>query len=319
MSDEEHRLDEAIAWHVRLASGDADETAWLAFTAWLEADDANRAAYDRVEDLDAAIALPAPRQPALLPFRRAAPVMRRGRWVALALLAASLILAVGIAMRMGAPSSTRYATRIGETRTVTLADNSTVTLNTGTTVDVAVTATSRAVTLVRGEALFHVAKDAAHPFIVSAGDRRVRVVGTVFDVLRESGAVTVVVAEGKVAVSQRGARFSEVFLTPGQRVSGREGSPLEAVARVDPARALAWREGYLIYDNVALSGVVDDLNRYFPVPIALADGRVAAHRFSGVLRIDSEEAVLSRIAQFLPVRAERAGASIVLHDARKPD
>jgi transmembrane sensor len=320
MSDDERRLDEAIAWHVRLTSGDdADETAWLAFTAWLEAGDANRTAYDRVEDVEAAIAPATPRQPALLPFRRAAAVTWRGRWAAVALLAASLVLAVGIAMRTGTPSSTRYATRIGETRTLILADNSAVTLNTGTTVEVAVTATSRAVTLVRGEALFHVAKDAAHPFVVSAGDRRIRVVGTIFDVLRDSGAVSVVVAEGKVTVSQRGARFSEVLLTPGQRASGREGSPLETVARVDPARALAWRDGNLIYDNVALSSVVNDLNRYFPVPIALAGPRVAAHRFSGVLRIDNEDAVLSRIAQFLPVRAERTGGSIVLHDARKPD
>jgi transmembrane sensor len=318
MSDDEYRLDEAIAWYVRLNSGDADEAEWLAFAAWLEADDANRAAYDRVEDLDVVIPAVVMPDPVLLRFQPPAPA-RRYVWIAAAaLLAATLLLVIGVTTRTGQPSATRYATETGETKAVALADGSTVTLNTRTAIDVAVTRDSRAVTIEDGEALFHVAKDSSHPFVVTAGDRSIRVVGTLFDVLRDSGTVTVVVAEGKVAVSQRGGS-SEVDLTPGQRATGREGSALETVEPVNVARALAWREGYLIYDGVPLAGVVKDLNRYFPVHISLADSSVAGRRFSGVLKIDNESAVLSRIAQFLPVRAEQTKAGIVLRDAAKPD
>jgi transmembrane sensor len=321
MSNEEQRLDEAIAWHVRLNSGDADEALWFAFTTWLELDAANRMAYDRVEDLDAGIDPVIGREPALLQFQRTLPATRH-RWIAAAaLLAASLLLAIGVATRTYLPAPVQYATRIGETKTVNLPDGSIVTLNTGTTIVVAISNGSRAVTLERGEALFRVAKDAAHPFVVTVGDRSIRVVGTLFDVLRDAGTVTVVVAEGRVAVSRRGAdsEVTEVQLAPGQRATGREGSPVETLEKVDAARALAWRDGYLIYDNAPLSGVVKDLNRYFPVPIALADGSVAAHRFSGVLRIDSENAVLARIAQFLPVHVQYVRGGIVLHDTRKPD
>lgn len=321
MSSDEHRLDEAIAWHVRLNSGDADEAVWLAFTAWLEEEAANRMAYDRVEELDAGIDPVIGREPALLRFQRTMPAKRHHWIAAAALLAASLLLAIGIATRTYLPATVQYATRIGETKTVNLADGSIVTLNTGTTIIVAMGNGSRAVTLERGEALFHVAKDAAHPFVVTVGDRSIRVVGTVFDVLRDAGTITVVVAEGRVAVSQRGADpgITEVQLGPGQRATGREGSPLETLEHVDAARALAWRDGYLIYDNAPLSGVVNDLNRYFPVPIALADGTVAARHFSGVLRIDNENAVLARIAQFLPVHVQYVRGGIVLHDTRKPD
>src|ERR1041385_8247092 len=47
------KLDQAIVWHVRLNSEQADERTWIAFSAWLQADDDNRAAFDRVEDLSA--------------------------------------------------------------------------------------------------------------------------------------------------------------------------------------------------------------------------------------------------------------------------
>ena len=45
--------DEAIAWHVRLQAGGAED--WDAFMAWLEADPARSAAYDEVKFADAAI------------------------------------------------------------------------------------------------------------------------------------------------------------------------------------------------------------------------------------------------------------------------
>ena len=319
MSDDAQRLDDAIAWHVRLNSGDANEATWARFTAWLEADEANLAAYDRVEDLDAQIDSAIVVEPAPIEFRRTSRGRRLGWAAAATLLAASLL--IGIATRTSQPSTVQYATPVGETKTVTLADRSTVTLNTDTRIDVALHGGTRGVTLLHGEALFHVAKDTTHPFIVTAGDRAVRVVGTVFDVLRDAGVVTVVVAEGNVAVSQRaaGEKSTEIHLTSGQRAIGREGSTHEIVEHVNSARALAWREGYLIYDNTPLSSVVNDLNRYFAIHIALADSGVAIRRFSGVLRIDNESAVLARIAQFLHLRAERTDDGIVLREAPMPD
>lgn len=319
MSDGEPRLDEAIAWHVRMSAGDADEAAWRAFTAWLEADTANRAAYDRVEDFDAEIDPQAAAQATVVSFRRPAPATRRNWIAAGGLVAASLLVVAGAAAWLDRIPSTQYATGIGETKMVTLADGSVVTLNTDTVIDTAVSRRTRNVTLERGEALFEVAKDKAHPFIVTVGDRHVRVVGTVFDVTRDKSEIAVVVAEGKVTVSQSGAQSPEVLLTPGQRVAGYEGQKLSAVETVNAARALAWRQGYLIYDNASLSSVVSDLNRYFTVPVSLADDGVARRRFSGVLKIDGESAMLNRIAQFLPVRIEQANGQIVLHDSHKPD
>ena len=77
-----------------------------------------------------------------------------------------------------------YATAVGETREVKLADGSIITLNTGTRVGVTYSPGAREVWLEYGEATFTVAPQPERPFNVSAGRRQFQAVGTRFN-LRE--------------------------------------------------------------------------------------------------------------------------------------
>src|SRR5690606_27077091 len=52
----------------------------------------------------------------------------------------------------------------------------------------------------KGQAFFRVAKDRRYPFVVSAAGRTVTALGTAFDVRVDSGALKVVLVEGKVRV-----------------------------------------------------------------------------------------------------------------------
>ena len=289
-------LDEAIAWHLRL--GDADERVWAEFGAWLEASPANRLAFDRVEDFDAELDnedfSEFPDTPDFVnPLRRFAPWIIAGAGIA-----ASFVLAFVFLNR--APAQVEYATAIGQARTIALADGTRIDLNTATTL---LAGPTRRVTLEKGEVLFHVAKDASHPFIVTVGDSHVRVIGTVFDVLDDDNRLTVAVAEGRVGVSSRGSS-GEIRLLPGDRLVRSETTGATSIEKVDPEQALAWRRGYLIYRDAPLSEVARDLNRYFPVPISL-DDKAASQHFTGVLKIDTQDAMLGRIARFLPVRVDR--------------
>ena len=81
-----------------------------------------------------------------------------------------------------------YETRRGEMRVVTLADGSTVSLNTKSRMKVIYSAERRLIRLDEGEALFDVAKDALRPFVVRAGDTDVAAIGTSFVVQRLTGA-----------------------------------------------------------------------------------------------------------------------------------
>ncbi|HEY2070155.1 MAG TPA: FecR domain-containing protein [Rhizomicrobium sp.] len=322
MSDAQDKLDEAIAWHVRLNSGEADAKAWDGFTTWLEADDANRAAFDRVEELDgtlSALASELKTGETLSQFGRT-PVRGSRRAIFAMGVFAALVLAIGVAYvaRDRQPGAVEYATRLGETKSVRLADGTAVDLAAGTRL----TVSERHVVLLQGEALFRVTPDPAHPFTVTVGDREVRDIGTVFDIQRYGHDVAVVVAEGEVDVRQHlGAQTgTDVHLRSGAKLTCQDGDKAVTVARVDPARALAWRDGYLVYENAALSEVVRDLNRHYPEQIAMADPSVAELKFSGVLKMDREDAVLERISRFLPVRVGRqSGGGFVLRGKAKGD
>ncbi|MEM7584701.1 MAG: FecR domain-containing protein, partial [Acidobacteriota bacterium] len=98
-----------------------------------------------------------------------------------------------------------YETVSGEQRIVDLADGSRLHLNVMTRLEVALGSEVRDVRLVRGQAFFEVAPDAARPFIVTAGDKEITVVGTKFDVLLQGGDTRVTVIEGQVAVTSLGA------------------------------------------------------------------------------------------------------------------
>lgn len=324
------RLDEAVAWHVRLNSDQADERTWLAFTSWLESDGANRTAFDEVEDftggLESSVAM-ARGSTSLASIGSARFHVRSllrspyGLAAAAMALAAAALLFVFLPLEPRQSASVPYSTRTGETRSVALPDGTVVDLNTGTTISVRVGGSERHVALDRGQALFHVAKDSRHPFDVSVGSRVIRVVGTVFDVLRNEGTITVTVAEGKVGFFQPDAQADRgLMLVAGDQVALAEATGKATLRRVDPSVALAWRSGYLVYQNAPLAMIVSDLNRYFARRVAIGDGGAAGQRFSGVLRMDREDAVLRRLSRLLPIEAEyRADGGIVLRTPKHRD
>jgi transmembrane sensor len=126
-----------------------------------------------------------------------APRFRRPFFAAAAVALAAVI---GTAVWWQAHRYPLFSTDIGERRSITLADGSTVDLNARSRLRVEFSKSERRVELLDGQALFQVAKDKARPFIVHSGDATVRAVGTQFDVYRKDSGTTITVLEGRVAV-----------------------------------------------------------------------------------------------------------------------
>jgi transmembrane sensor len=103
-----------------------------------------------------------------------------------------------------------------------------------------------------------------------------------------------------------------VLLRAGDQLDHRAGTRLWMVSHVDPETAFAWKRGELVYNDRPLADVVSDLNRYVDAPIQVA-APAASLRFSGVLRIDDEAAMIRRLEAFLPVEAARTDAGLVLN------
>jgi transmembrane sensor len=165
-----------------------------------------------------------------------------------------------------------------------------------------------------GEAVFDVASDRSRPFLIAAGDRTVRVVGTRFDVRRREGQLSVTVDRGVVEVRPNDdARGPALRLHPGQRLDHVQGAADARVRAVEPADVYAWRTGRLIYRDQPLAEVVADLNAQFTQPISIDDPQLAETPISGVLVVDGDEAaVIRRLALLVSARAVRSGPGVVL-------
>lgn len=316
-------IETAIEWLVRLQGDSVTEDDWRAFDAWLTASPGNAKAYDAVLLFDQRLRLDArlmEREPiaAAMPAP-AIPVRSTPRvwmWSAAAAIAATLV-AGAVLLPAGNPMGGRetiYTTGVGERRTIALEDGSRIELNAASRLTVRFDRDARRVWLGDAQAFFDVAEDPARPFLIEAGDTRVRVVGTQFDVRRRNGAVAVAVQRGLVEVrSGDEKRATPIRLTVGQGLSHREDR--DESAHVDPVaidEVTGWRQGRLIYRDRPLSEIVADLNRLFPKPVKLADARAGDLRLSGVLIVDEQDAMVARLSQLLPVRTTTTKDSIVI-------
>jgi transmembrane sensor len=327
LSSEDLRLEAAAAWHVRLA-GDVGEKDWVAFTAWLEADPRNRQAFDAVDAVSAAVVANIPAGPSLVTAKPGwATKVARRVWVPVGL-AAAVALGVFLTQHFQPPKTEQIATAIGEHKDIQLADGSTLHLNTNTVVDVTFGRNVRGARVEKGEALFEVAPDRARPFDVEVGDRRVHVVGTAFNILRHGGQIAVTVKHGTVQVSPTQSGMGEagqkadglrtmvsqqmVSLQPGDQYLGREGVAAYQIVKADASNVGAWQNGQLVFDDAPLSQVASDLSRYFARPVVVTDESVRNLRFSGVLKIDGQAAMLQRLAAFVPVSVHVAEDQVVL-------
>lgn len=313
---DEARRDDAAAWVVRLEAGDLGEAEATSFDAWLSATPENAAAFDAALAVSQTYSAAGPVVAHQLSLRRAVPLrtdLRRRAIVGFGAAAAAAALALVIAPQLSSPATEAFATAKGERRTVQLADGSTLEMNGGTRLSVTLARDARYVTLTEGQAVFDVAHAARRPFYVAAGDRTVRVVGTQFDVRRLAGKVSVTVARGAVEVRPAAGAAGKAYrLHPGQRLDHLEGAPTAQVAAAEPAEVLSWRTGRLVYRGQPLSEVVADLNQQFSTPIRIEDPALAATPISGVLVLDSQDAVIRRLALLVPISAVRSGTGLVL-------
>jgi len=233
-----------------------------------------------------------------------------------------------------------YQTAPAQRQTVMLPDGSRVTLGADSAVSVELRADERMLRLTRGEAYFQVAKDAKRPFIVRAGEARVRAVGTEFNVRLSAQRTVVAVAEGTVRVSapssveqaSRGSRMTGIDrgleepsilataqLGAGQAVSYEGESGLQALPAGDASLAITWLDGRRKYRNEPLRYVLADVHRYTGRRIEVANAETGALKFTGTLSMEGSDAWFKALAIALPVTIVQEVDGKLLVTLKEPD
>ena len=327
----EHRSQAAADWLVRrdrgLTASEQDE-----FLQWLAADPRHGewfALHRSIVGDFAALAHWRPEHseepnPDLL-----APPRRRIHWLAPTLLAAAAAIALTAVWWRSTPGPSPLAVvASAELKRRVLEDGSSVEPNHGAIVTTEFSATERRATLVRGEALFTVAKDSSRPFIFRAGGVDVRAVGTAFSVRLDATAVEVLVTEGRVAVDHSTASGSNGAPRPpssevssGHRatVSLTSTEPPQVVA-VSPqaiADQLNWQPTLLDFSSAPLSAAVAEFNRRNRVQFILADTDLAAMPIVASIRSDNVEGFAKFLAAAPGVQIERRSATEIVVNRKR--
>ena len=293
---------EAAAWVARLHGPNRTPHVEAGLRRWLADDPEHAAAFELLTDTWEKSARLRRR-----PLEQVASWERPGFRISFprAALAAAATVVLAVLATIFYLHTDAVTTGVGELRTLTLDDGSRVHLNTDTRIRVDYDKQTRDVSLERGEALFEVAKRPDWPFIVTAGGREIKALGTEFDVRRDRKRLSVMLMEGKVTVELRGGATqssslsathategqsnrsppeAETFtLIPGDRVTF-VGSATPTLDRPAPERITAWLRGEVALDNTSLADAVAEMNRYSHQRIVADDPALAAIRVSGIFR-----------------------------------
>jgi transmembrane sensor len=299
-------LDAAIAWHLCLDGDNGSATEREEFNQWLGASEEHSRAWRQLGLLDQRFAIgTGPARRALQHSDESA--RRKVRTLRSSFFGMLLVGGLGLLL-----SNTRYLpvdywladqrTATGEQRSVRLADDTLVRLNTHSAIDVRFDGKERRIILQDGEILVETGShNDPRPFIVETRDGRMHALGTRFLVKREDDDTLLSVLQSAVAAHPQ-ASEQEQIVREGQqlRLSRDSLSPLTAL---NPG-ADAWTRGMLVVDNARLGDLITELGRYRIGHLGVAP-EVADLRITGSFPLNNSDLALKALTPTLPVQIEQ--------------
>lgn len=207
----------------------------------------------------------------------------------------------------------------GKRTMIILSDNSKVWLNSGSRlVYPACFDKNRREVYLEGEAIFEVSHNPKHPFHVITRDLEVKVLGTVFNVTAYPDETTTqaILESGSIELKYEGTNLwgtSNTRMNPGTLASY---DPLKKVVEqtaVDTRYYTSWKDGFFIFRQQPLNGILKKVARYYNVSIHIDDPMLGNETFSGYLDLrNSVSQVLEVIAELTSLNIEETASEIVI-------
>lgn len=195
---------------------------------------------------------------------------------------------------------------------VTLIDGSKVWLNAASSLrfPIAFTKDKRQVELT-GEAYFEVAPDKVKIFEVITNNQTVEVLGTHFNInaYTDEPSVNTTLLEGSVRISDLRSNRSRLLL-PGQQAKLGERIEIATIENVD--LAIAWKNGYFVFDGVDISTVMRQIERWYDVSVRYEGAFPANHRFGGEIEKNLTLKQVLKILEKTKVHFRLEGREVVV-------
>ncbi len=134
---------------------------------------------------------------------------------------------------------------------------------------------------ISGEVYFEVKKDAGRVFIVKAGDTRIQVLGTSFNVsaYEDEHVVRTTLLTGAVQVDKG---KHNCVLKPGQQAETADSRYGIDIKDVDTEEAVAWKNGYFHFNNEDVADAMRKIGRWYNVDIQY-EGRIPEKGLDGTI------------------------------------
>lgn len=207
----------------------------------------------------------------------------------------------------------------GKRTHITLSDNSSVWLNSGSKlVYPARFASDKREVYLEGEAIFEVSHNKEHPFHVVAHDVEIKVLGTVFDLsaYNDDKATSTVLESGSVEMKYNTNSIlgaAKVTMVPGTMAVYNPGNKEMNQSKVNVRLYTSWRDGYIACDKQSLGEILKKISRYYNVSIRLNDPSLENETFTGNLDLRNSAAqVLAIIAEFINIKVENKDNQILI-------
>lgn len=169
----------------------------------------------------------------------------------------------------------------------------------------------------KGEGYFEVNRDERRPFIVKMqNDLDIKVLGTTFNACNypSLNKAEVILRSGSVQVSDNGLN-EYVILKPNQKFTWNEGTA--KISSVNAMNCCRWFEHRLVFDNVKLKDILENLSHKYQTEISLNVGNLADKHMSMTIRDESVEDILDILTTLLPIRWRYQGAEIIIENKTK--
>lgn len=136
---------------------------------------------------------------------------------------------------------------------------------------------------VSGEAYFSVRKDTSRPFYVIAGEQKIRVYGTTFNVrdYDDDNLAYTTLETGSIALSRLDGQGGEIYLKPDHQAVFNKEEPGLTMQVVDASRISAWRHGRFVFEGQTLLNIMRDLSRWYNFEFEFVDPTIGDIRFYG--------------------------------------
>lgn len=299
-----HISQQATDWYVRLQAEHVTEQELAEFQNWLKSDDLHQLAWQRLEDFG--FSLQQIQHPLLQPVLSAIEQKNSNHLVKVLIWftvfgSSTFGLYQANQQQLWQQLQADYKTKVGEQKTIELADGSKIILNTDTAINVSYNKQQRLIELIKGEIRLEVLPDTQHrPFYVQNRDGLMQDIGTTFEVRQYKNYSKLAVNEGEVKVTTANSQQSTHLIANQQVVFSK--TAIQNIENLDNTYG-AWSQGVLSVYKMPLPQFLDELGRYHRGHLQY-DQAIQDIEVSGVFPIQNSETVLQALEQGLPIKVE---------------